>query len=62
MSEESKKIYIASRGMGKINKDGNITDYKVLSYDLVIPPKRTLFRRIFNFFKKLWNFFKPKKR
>ena len=51
----SKKIHIASRGMGNIDKDGNITDFKLLSYDLVTPPKRTLFRRIFDFFKKFWN-------
>jgi len=58
----NKKIHIASRGMGNIDKDGNITDYKLLSYDLVTSPKRTLFRRIFDFFKKLWNFIKPKQR
>lgn len=55
-----KKIHIASRGMGNIDKDGNITDYTLLSYDLVTPPKRTFFRRIFDFFKKLRNFIKPK--
>jgi len=58
----SKKIQISSRGMGKIDRNGNITDYTVLSYDLVTPPKRTLFRRIFDFFKKLWNFIKSKQR
>ena len=58
----SKKIYISSRGTGKVDKDGKITDYTLLSYDLVTPPKRTLFRRIFDFFKKLWNFIKPKQR
>ena len=58
----SKKIYIASRGTGKVDKDGKITDYTLLSYDLVTPPKRTFFRRIFDFFKKLWNFIKPKQR
>ena len=58
----SKKIHISSRGMGNIDKDGNITDFKLLSYDLVTPPKRTLFRRIFDFFKKLWNFIKSKQR
>jgi hypothetical protein len=34
----SKKIQISSRGMGKIDRNGNITDYTVLSYDLVTPP------------------------
>ena len=58
----SKKIHIASRGMGNIDKDGMITDYKLLSYDLVTPPKRRFIRRIFDFFKKLWNFIKPKQR
>lgn len=58
----SKKIYIASRGTGKVDKDGKITDYTLLSYDLVTPPKRTLFRRVLNFFKRLWNFIKPKQR
>jgi len=33
----NKKIHIASRGMGNIDKDGNITDFKLLSYDLVTP-------------------------
>ncbi len=58
----SKKIYIASRGTGKVDKDGKITDYTLLSYDLVTPPKRTLFRGVLNFFKRLWNFIKPKQR
>ena len=58
----SKKIHLSSRGIGKIDKDGKITDYTLLSYDLVTPQKRTLFRHIFNFFKKLWNFIKPKQR
>jgi hypothetical protein len=58
----SKKIYISSRGTGKVDKDGKITDYTLLSYDLVTPSKRTLFRRIFDFFKKLWNFIKPKQK
>ena len=28
----SKKIYISSRGTGKVDKDGKITDYTLLSY------------------------------
>ncbi len=47
------KLHVASRGIGTIDKDGNITDFKLLSYDLVTPPKRTLFRRILDFFKKI---------
>ena len=38
----SKKIHIASRGMGNIDKDGNITDFKLLSNDLVTPPNEIL--------------------
>ena len=57
-----KKIHIASRGLGKVDKNGKITDYKLLSYDLITPPKRRFIRRIFDFFKKLWNFIKPNKR
>jgi hypothetical protein len=62
MPNTDKKIHLLGGGVGKIDKDGKITDYTLLSYDLVTPPKRTLFRRIFNFFKKLWNFIKPKQR
>jgi len=60
MSKE--EIHIVSRGTGKVDKDGKITDYTLLSYDLVTTPKRTLFRSLFDFFKKLWNFIKPKQR
>jgi hypothetical protein len=58
----SKKTHIASRGTGNIDKDGNITDFKLISYDLVTPPKRTLLRRIFDFFKRFCNFIKPMKK
>jgi len=58
MSKE--EIHIVSRGKGNVDEDGNITDYKVLSYDLVTSPKRPLFGRIFDFFKRLWNHIKPK--
>jgi hypothetical protein len=54
-----KKIHIASRGMGNIDKDGVITDYRFISYDLVTPPKRRFIRRVFDFFKRLWRFIKP---
>ena len=36
----SKKIDIASRGTGKVDKDGKITDYTLLSYDLFTPPTK----------------------
>lgn len=47
------KLHVSSRGIGNIDKDGNITDFKLLSYDLITPPKRTLFRRILDFFNKI---------
>ncbi len=45
----------------KLNINIILTDKSgwVVRYDLVTPPKRTLFRRVLNFFKRLWNFIKP---
>ena len=35
---DKKTIYVASRGRGTVDKDGNITDYTLDGYDIVKEP------------------------
>ena len=54
----SKKIHISSRGIGKVDKDGKITDYTLLSYDLVTPPtkmkKSIKIKSTYPLWKRIW--------
>lgn len=54
---------IASRGIGRVDENGKIVDYKLLSYDIVsLPsydivslPKISLWRKIVDFLKGIWD-------
>lgn len=54
--DTNKLISIGPRGFGKVDENGHISDYKIISYDLVLSPsfKNSKFKKQ-NIFTKLKN-------